>query len=488
MKMKKVKIASIGLALLMTTTSVLAADYEQHWAKDAIEKWNHYGIVKGYENGDFRPSNPITRAELAVILDRVFKFPEATSVSPYMDIIAMPDKWYVSSVSKVTALELMHIEGFLFEPNTPVTREEAAYAIAKAYELTLQAEGKTPFKDESQISSWALEAVSTLAHAQYITGTPEGNFMPQGTLTRAEVVTMLNNMTSQLITAPGTYTETIKGNVIVSSQEITLNDLTIEGNLYLTSEVKQSLLNNVTVTGTVYISGGAVEMSGDYKEVRLASGAPISLIAGNIEQLVVTKAGSTLKVAQGAALGEVIQKSPITIENASTIGGGSQGGGQIGVSEALELTSAGIYISGKYVELPMSDDAIEIDIPSLSAQFNASDRIEGFKISANIAEASLTSSTGSMKSDQYYSFRELEEELGLITEIATDVGISPSLVINQLLGNGNITIGDLLDNYALGKALGAQLGYELQDSYTFERYLTSDKGGSQTVYITLRLQ
>ena len=488
MKRLRVKGAALGMTLLISSPSVLAVDYTQHWAKEAIEKWNAYEVVKGYENGDFRPNNPITRAELATILDRVFKFPEASSLGPYMDIIATPDKWYVASVSKVTAQELMHIEGFFFEPNAPVTREEAAYAIAKAYELTPIDELKTYFKDEEQISLWAKEAVKTLAYYGYINGTPEGNFMPQSTLTRAEIVTMLNNMTGKLITKPETFNESIKGNVVVSSSEAILKDLTIEGNLYITSGVTKSTLDNVTVTGTVYVNSGSVQMSGTYKEVRLATGAPIELAAGTIEKLVVNKAGSSLKVAQGAALGDVVQKSPIQIEGQGTVAGQGGAGGQVGQSQAPKLQSVEMTISGTSVELPVSDQSVLIDLPSLSASFSSSDTIDSFKILATTPQATITSSIGSIEAGSTYTFRELEDQLGLIREVAMGVGMSSDFIVEQILGESKITLGSLLDNYALGKVLADSLGYHLEDSYTFERYLMSSQGEGETIYITLRLQ
>ena len=488
MKRLRVKGAALGMTLLISSPSVLAVDYTQHWAKEAIEKWNAYEVVKGYENGDFRPNNPITRAELATILDRVFKFPEVSSLSPYMDIISAPDKWYVAPVSKVTALELMHIEGFLFEPNAPVTREEAAYAIAKAYELTPIDELKTYFKDEEQISLWAKEAVKTLAYYGYINGTPEGNFMPQSTLTRAEIVTMLNNMTGKLITKPETFNESIKGNVVVSSSEAILKDLTIEGNLYITSGVTKSTLDNVTVTGTVYVNSGSVQMSGTYKEVRLATGAPIELAAGTIEKLVVNKAGSSLKVAQGAALGDVVQKSPIQIEGQGTVAGQGGAGGQVGQSQAPKLQSVEMTISGTSVELPVSDQSVLIDLPSLSASFSSSDTIDSFKILATTPQATITSSIGSIEAGSTYTFRELEDQLGLIREVAMGVGMSSDFIVEQILGESKITLGSLLDNYALGKVLADSLGYHLEDSYTFERYLMSSQGEGETIYITLRLQ
>ena len=488
MKRLAMKGAALGMAFLISSPQVLAADYTQHWAKEAIEKWNAYEVVKGYENGDFRPNNPITRAELATILDRVFKFPEASSLSPYMDIIATPDKWYVVPVSKVTALNLMHIEGFLFEPNAPVTREEAAYAIAKAYELDPIDELKTYFKDEEQISLWAKETVKTLAYYGYINGTPEGNFMPQSTLTRAEIVTMLNNMTGKLITKPETFNESIKGNVVVSGSEAVLKDLTIEGNLYITSGVTKSILDHVTVTGTVYVNGGSVQMSGAYKDVRLATGEPIELTAGTIEKLVVNKAGSSLKVAQGAALGEVVQKDPIQIEGQGTVAGQGGAGGQVGQSQAPKLQSVEMTISGTSVELPVSDQSVLIDLPSLSESFSSSDTIDGFKILATTPQATITSSVGSIEAGSTYTFRELEDQLGLIREVAMGVGMSSDFIVEQLLGEGKITLGSLLDNYALGKALADSLGYHLEDSYTFERYLMNSQGEGETIYITLRLQ
>lgn len=44
-----------------------------HWAKGSIERLAKLGLIKGDEKGNFRPDQPITRAEVAVLLDRVLK-------------------------------------------------------------------------------------------------------------------------------------------------------------------------------------------------------------------------------------------------------------------------------------------------------------------------------------------------------------------------------------------------------------------------------
>ena len=46
-------------------------DWEGHWAENAIRKAIHKGIIKGYDDGKIRPDQPITRAELVTILERL---------------------------------------------------------------------------------------------------------------------------------------------------------------------------------------------------------------------------------------------------------------------------------------------------------------------------------------------------------------------------------------------------------------------------------
>lgn len=46
-------------------------DYEGHWAKASIEKAKASGVMSGYPDGTFKPDQHVTRAELAVILDRL---------------------------------------------------------------------------------------------------------------------------------------------------------------------------------------------------------------------------------------------------------------------------------------------------------------------------------------------------------------------------------------------------------------------------------
>lgn len=49
-------------------------DTVNHWAVEYIEEISDLGIIKGYEDNTFKPDNPISRAEMAVIIKRVLDY------------------------------------------------------------------------------------------------------------------------------------------------------------------------------------------------------------------------------------------------------------------------------------------------------------------------------------------------------------------------------------------------------------------------------
>ena len=73
-------LAALTLAAGLTVTNAAAfTDTQGHWAEDAISKWSEsYGILKGNEDGSFRPDAYITRGAFAGILDRFLKFRTAS--------------------------------------------------------------------------------------------------------------------------------------------------------------------------------------------------------------------------------------------------------------------------------------------------------------------------------------------------------------------------------------------------------------------------
>lgn len=48
------------------------SDIANHWAREHIEKMAELDVVNGYADGTYRPGNPVTRAEAAVMLSRLY--------------------------------------------------------------------------------------------------------------------------------------------------------------------------------------------------------------------------------------------------------------------------------------------------------------------------------------------------------------------------------------------------------------------------------
>ena len=111
------------------------SDTGDHWAAPQIERWTKAGIVAGYNN-EFRPDDPITRGEAAVILDALMGYPVAAEQS-YPDLPT--DAFYTEAV-----LHLNHagaISGYpdgTIHPTSLITRQEAVVMMAAAAMVTFR--------------------------------------------------------------------------------------------------------------------------------------------------------------------------------------------------------------------------------------------------------------------------------------------------------------------------------------------------------------
>jgi len=238
-------------------------DTAGHWASPAIEQWSDYGIVNGY-GGNFRPSDPITRAEMAALMQRVIGYTEIGE-NPFADVEY--GKWYYDDVLKLAAAGIMAGYDGKARPEDNITREEAAALIARAFGIPALDTDPNPFNDAASLSDWAKGIVNALHAAGYISGMPGNIFNPKADITRAEAVTIIDNFIKAFYNAPGEYSGNVNGNVVIRSDGVTLKDMTISGDLYITAGAENGTvtLDNVTVLGKIINLGGAniVNKEGD---------------------------------------------------------------------------------------------------------------------------------------------------------------------------------------------------------------------------------
>ena len=99
----------------------VASDY---WAKPYIDALSSRGLISGYEDGSFKPNDPVTRAQIANIVSRTFDLTVEAEDFPFSDVPS--DNWARESISEVVQGGFM--TGFpddTFDPNANVTRAQA---------------------------------------------------------------------------------------------------------------------------------------------------------------------------------------------------------------------------------------------------------------------------------------------------------------------------------------------------------------------------
>ncbi|TYQ15949.1 UNVERIFIED_CONTAM: S-layer family protein [Acetivibrio alkalicellulosi] len=259
---------TIGVVLLnvISGINVLASDLkiefqdvrEDFWAKPAIDNWKDKGVIKG-DGVNFNPNNNITRAEMIVILNKIFGFNKTIS-NPFTDLKG--DEWYYDAVIRAYAHGI--IKGSpdengnpMARSNDPLTRAEAAVIFKNVFSIVMPLNFKTSFKDD-KLPRWAEDAIFAMESSGYIRGKGDGLFEPNSNLTRAEMVQLLDNIIDLFINAPGEYTENIDGNVVVNTSGATLKNMRITGNLYLAEGIGEGevFLKDVYISGTTFIRGG----------------------------------------------------------------------------------------------------------------------------------------------------------------------------------------------------------------------------------------
>lgn len=236
-------------------TAAYANDIQGHWNEAGMQEWIDYGILKGYDNGDYGPDNPTTRAELVAFLDRVMDYQKTTDNS-FSDL----DKnWYTEVVLRgVAAGVIAGDDAGTMRPNDPVTREEAATVFARVLALDVDNAKPAEFSDASQVHSWAKGSVNAMVEAGYINGYPDGTFAPTKAITRAEVIGMLNNMFADLYQKAGTYSDGSDSSAVISADDVILKDEVVEGDLVIAEGVADGhvVLDGVTVKGKLIVRGG----------------------------------------------------------------------------------------------------------------------------------------------------------------------------------------------------------------------------------------
>ena len=248
------------------TVNRKAADFKDYnaksWYAEAVSAAVDNGLLYGKSSTIIDPNGDMTRAEMAAIINRSFGCYKAADISQYKDVAK--SKWYYNDVA--LAVQMGTYNGrssSSMAPDAPITREEAMTVVARALELDYEAYAKTDlskFADAKNVSAWALPYVRAMVGADYIHGRTKG-LEPLDNITRAEFAQIFHNIIGTYITEKGNYGKDIKGSVLIRTEDVTLKDMTVDGDLIVGCGAADGkiVLDNVTVKGRLLVWGGGTK-------------------------------------------------------------------------------------------------------------------------------------------------------------------------------------------------------------------------------------
>jgi len=529
---KKVIAIILSLVMAFGTFSTAFAetsngmDFEGHWAQTTIQKWIDESKISGYPDGSFKPDANITRAEFVKLVNGLIDFDTKGNIA-FNDV--KTGDWYYDIVS--IANEIGYISGYSdkqFGPNDNITREQAAAILSRIQYLGENENAAKDFNDNSKISVWALGSVGAASEAGFIKGYDDGSFKPSNKLTRAEAVTMLDNVLvnakNKVIAKAGTELNdtVVEGDLIIAKTvgegDVHINNVDVKGSLYVYGGGQNSLyFNNVkvakivveknkvrlvlddgttvgeivanseaklenksgTVANVTINSQGKVTLSGSFEKIVVESSANIVLNDAKIQNLVVNKAinilgtgtiatltanadgiqfDSTTKITK-TVVGEGVTEKPVLIPS----GGGAGGGGGTGGGEVVTPKTYAIAVTAEAV-----DGQLSSNVTFTTEAYTSSDKISDFLV--NQTKSVLEAGTKNAMIESYFDkfiLRLQKLQIGL-TPVYTETGFDKAIsyfagtslyddlkdLKPELLGDNDISIQDIkavLDLYDSSK-------------------------------------
>ena len=162
---------------------------------EGLNTKDHVSYLIGYEDGTVRPEADITRAEVATIFFRLLedKVRDAnySTTNNFPDVNV--GDWFNTAVSTLTGMgKIIGYEDGTFRPNEPITRAEFVTIATRFYNYT--AEYKPGTFPDVDADDWYAGYIQAAVDMDLILGDDDGTFRPNDPITRAEAAAIVNRM------------------------------------------------------------------------------------------------------------------------------------------------------------------------------------------------------------------------------------------------------------------------------------------------------
>ncbi len=180
-----------------------------HWCYEKIMDFYERGYVDGDDTGTFRPDDTITRAEYVKIVNNFFGYSKSNKASGLSDVDN--DEWFAPYVNE--AVSRGYITGYedgTFRPYEPIRRQEATVILSRILKIDNETypknhkDGMEQYLDGDDIEEWAYKAIHSYSVHNFINGYPDKTIRLMQNVTRAETVELLHKLEQKVeIDRPG---------------------------------------------------------------------------------------------------------------------------------------------------------------------------------------------------------------------------------------------------------------------------------------------
>ncbi|PJO42907.1 S-layer homology domain-containing protein [Lysinibacillus xylanilyticus] len=192
---------------------------KSHWAYESIKQVAEKGLVTGYEDGTYKPSAQVTRAEFATFLSRIFDGKDRTTAK-FKDV---DSHWAIDAIQEGLSVGFIQGSDFAnnkFEPNKPMTRGEMSRWLANGLahanpeyakvieEMANSSLTLIPIPEfyGGGVNKKDLPYIGVALGTGLLSGYEDFSFKPNGNTTRAEVATILIRFMDTMKKAPSDFT------------------------------------------------------------------------------------------------------------------------------------------------------------------------------------------------------------------------------------------------------------------------------------------
>lgn len=186
-----------GLLAVPASAAAFEDVPESHWASSSIYECVELGFFNGESSTRFGVGHQMTRSAFAVVLCRFFGWETSTPTQTiYSDVPA--NAWYAGAIEAAYNHGAFTNQRAEFRPSDPITREELAVALVRSLGYSLfSGLGETleqPFQDVTTNAGY----ISMAYHLGLVSGTSADTFSPDRHASREQVAVILMRLYHKL--------------------------------------------------------------------------------------------------------------------------------------------------------------------------------------------------------------------------------------------------------------------------------------------------